>query len=260
MNHAYFRGEINCDGFKPDGHAVIDGVTHFYEYLGCRYHPDCCIGDDKIDDAETKRQVWEKKQQYFKSKGILHTMRECRWKEILKSGNQFPVKTPISRILHRDNEKSLLEAIENDQVFGFLKCDIHTPTEIIEADIAQGFLFPPVIQRMTLEEKHLSPYMMERYTEDRRSPAETVVQTYNASQLFVFTPVVRHYQKRGMKIRNITQFVQYQPGEIFKPFTEKVTQGRISATYEKDEAKANTFKLFGNSGNNFSYLIEVHGL
>ena len=78
-----------------------------------------------------------------------------------------------------------------------------------------------------------------------------MVQTYNASQLFVFTPVVKHYLERGMKIRNITQFVQYQPGEIFKPFTEKVTQGRIAATYEKDEAKANTFKLFGNSGNIF---------
>ena len=28
----------------------------------------------------------------------------------------------------------------------------------------------------------------------------------------------------------------------------KVTQGRISATYEKDKAKSDTFKLFGNGG------------
>ena len=28
----------------------------------------------------------------------------------------------------------------------------------------------------------------------------------------------------------------------------KVTKGRISATYEKDKAKSDTFKLFGNGG------------
>ena len=28
----------------------------------------------------------------------------------------------------------------------------------------------------------------------------------------------------------------------------KVTQGRISATYEGDKAKSDTFKLFGNGG------------
>ena len=250
LQHAYFRGEVDFDGFKPDGYAVIDGVEHFYEYLGCRYHPGCCIEDDKIDEAEKKREVWNKKKRFFESRGVLHTMRECNWRKILKT-HDLPLSTSIPRILKRDNQRTLLQAITDNQVFGFIKCDIHTPTEIIEADLAQGYLFPPVIQRMTLEEQHLSPYMLERYTEDQRSPAETVVQTYNGTQLFVFTPVVQHYIKRGMKIRNITQFVQYQPGEIFKPFTEKVTEGRTAATYAKDEAKANTFKLFGNSGNNF---------
>ena len=252
ISHAYFRGEVNFDGHKPDGFAVIDGVKHFYEYLGCRYHPDCCVSDDKIDDPENKRKVWNKKKAYFESEGTLHVMRECQWKRFLKS-RDLPISTPISRILHRDTQQSLLDAITDDQVFGFVKCDIHTPVEIIEADIAQGFLFPPVIQRVSLEEQHLSPYMLERYTEDQRSPAETVVQTYNGTQLLVFTPVIQHYIKRGMKISNITQFVQYQPGQIFKPFTEKVTEGRIAATYARDEAKANTFKLFGNSGNNLKF-------
>ena len=34
----------------------------------------------------------------------------------------------------------------------------------------------------------------------------------------------------------------------------KVTQGRISATYEGDEAKSNTYKLFGNGGK----IYEIH--
>merc|ERR1711911_99133 len=50
----------------------------------------------------------------------------------------------------------------------------------------------------------------------------------------------------GLKVSNVTKFVQYQPGRALAPFVKKVTEGRIAATYEKDEAKANTYKLFGN--------------
>ena len=36
IHHTYYRGEIVKYGkeFKPDGYAVVDGIEHFYEYLG----------------------------------------------------------------------------------------------------------------------------------------------------------------------------------------------------------------------------------
>lgn len=52
-----------------------------------------------------------------------------------------------------------------------------------------------------------------------------------------------------MTVSNISEFVQFVPGACFKPFTDKVTQLRIEATNEKDDAKQLTAKLFGNSGN-----------
>ena len=51
-----------------------------------------------------------------------------------------------------------------------------------------------------------------------------------------------------MSIGNISQFIQYIPGKVLLPFTEKVTAMRCEATYEKDEAKSLTAKLYGNSG------------
>ena len=51
-----------------------------------------------------------------------------------------------------------------------------------------------------------------------------------------------------MKV-TIKEFIQFEAGACFRPFAEKVVQLRTEATYEKDDAKQLTAKLFGNSGN-----------
>ena len=62
------------------------------------------------------------------------------------------------------------------------------------------------------------------------------------------TPLVQHYMDEGLLIRNVSQFIQYIPGKSLLPFADKVYELRCEATYEKDESKATTAKLFGNSG------------
>lgn len=54
--------------------------------------------------------------------------------------------------------------------------------------------------------------------------------------------------ERGVKIFDIREFIQYVPGKTFLPFANKVVQLRVEATYEDDDAKQLTAKLFGNSG------------
>ena len=58
----------------------------------------------------------------------------------------------------------------------------------------------------------------------------------------------RFYLERGCRIFNVVQFIQYVPGPTFKPFAEKVVKLRVEATYDGDDAKQLTAKLFGNSG------------
>ena len=147
-------------------------------------------------------------------------MRECEWKQQIK--NLQPVETKLARILNLDNESSLLEAIAEGKVFGFLLCDVSTDKEQIEEYTSAGFLFPMVIQRMELTKQHLSPYMKKRYETENKSPDMTVVQTYNGRDQFVMTPMVRLWLKRGMKVSNIKLFIQYQPGAALKPFVQKV--------------------------------------
>ena len=270
LQHHYFNDEHSECGYQPDGFAIIDGEYVFYEYLGnichiiwfiltiylgCAFHPDCCVPDEDIPGAETKRDTWNTKKKFMESRGRLVVMRECVWKQQIK---QLPiVETDMPRILMNDNEQSLLNAIENGDVFGFCTVDVTTPQEIIEERKAAGFLFPPIIRRMVIEEQHLSDFTKQQFQNQNRKlkNEETVVQTYNGTQVFVMTEMVRVWMKMGLKISNVTQFIQYIPGKTLLPFTQKVTKMRVQATYEKDEAKATTAKLYGNSGNSLCHIV-----
>ena len=147
-------------------------------------------------------------------------MRECVWKKELKSHRS--IQTSLARILNVDNETTLLKAIADDTVFGFVQCDVSTPEHLIKEYEDAGFLFPMVINRLEITKDHLSPYMKKRYEQEQKSPDMTVVQTYNGKNQFVMTPIVQLWLQRGMKVSNIRLFVQYQPGAGLRPFVQKV--------------------------------------
>ena len=175
-------------------------------------------------------------------------MHECQWKKKL---NQLEnLATEIGNILQNDNENTLIQSISNGEVYGFLVCDIVCSDELAEELSSGGFLFPPVIERQTLTEEHFSEYMKSRFVEEQRKMEKsTVVQKFNAKQLLIMSNLAKFYLDLGLKIVNVTKFIQYVPRKTLLPFANKVYQMRVSATYEKDDAKSMTAKLFGNSGN-----------
>ena len=245
LEHAYFHGEFEIEGYKVDGYAKIDGVDHFYEYLGCYHHPGCCISDSSIPDAAKKRSVWEFKSQFLRSQGVLHVMRGCEWKQLLRS--MEPPKTQMSNILVRDDEKSLLEEIRKGEIYGFAVCDVTTPVELIKK--MGNFMFPPIIDRKDITEDMLSPYMKQRLLEtDRKPPKSAIVQVYNGKQILVLSSLLQFYMEQGMVVSNVTKFIQYIGAPVLEPFTKKVVELRVQATHEKDAAKSLTAKLMGNSG------------
>ena len=153
----------------------------------------------------------------------------------------------MPRILLSDTQTSLIQAIADGEVFGFAVLDLETPEAVRKS--FGDFLFPPIIQKMTVTEDMLSPYMRNRVNmRQGKCEFDTLVQTYNGKQLFLLTPLIQFYLKLGLVASNVTQFIQYIPGEALKPFTEKVYNMRCQATREGDEAKSTTAKLFGNSG------------
>ena len=174
-------------------------------------------------------------------------MHECNWKRMLPTVQK--VETAFPRILCNDNEQQLIESIRNGNVYGFLVCDVDCDDDLAKDLSANGFLFPPIIEKQTLTEAHFSDYMKRRFTEEQKKLEKTtVIQKFNGKQTFIMTELARFYMDLGLKITNITKFVQYVGFKTLLPFADKVYQMRVSATYEKDEAKSMTAKLFGNSG------------
>ena len=57
-------------------------------------------------------------------------MKECDWNRKLQRISSTP--TRMSRILLRDTEATLLNAIKEDSIFGFLVCSVETPQALID--------------------------------------------------------------------------------------------------------------------------------
>ena len=148
-----------------------------------------------------------------------------------------------------------MKAIKDGEVFGFIQCDVSSPDEMIAKHLKNGFLFPPVITKQTIEDDMLSPFMKELHNQNPKKPEASPVQTYHGDNVFLFTPMVQLYLDIGLKISNITEVVQYYPGKCFLPFANRVVQLRSEATRDGDDAKQLTAKLFGNSGKYESYYM-----
>ena len=254
IEHGYHRGEVEVYGCKVDGYMVKDGREFFFEYLGCYWHPGCCVPDEKIKGADYKRQIWRMKKQTLEQYGELHTIRDCVWRRNRRVLAETTPETQMPNILNDDNEETLIDGILTGKLFGFAVLDVTTPVEQIKKYEEAGFLFPLVIRRAQITDEYLSSYMRERFIEEgKKIERNTVIQTYNGTQILAFTPIIQYWVSRGMEISNVTKFYQYVPGKALKPFADKVYTMRCEATYEKDESKGNTAKIFGNSGK-FTYV------
>ena len=197
-----------------------------------------------------KRNYWAGKAAYLKKRGTLTVMWDCQWRKQRRSLRK--TKTQIGRILRTyENESSLMKAIQHEEVFGFIECDVQTPKHLIDEFEKAGFVFPPVISKQTLSEDHLSPFMKTRYNQEGKSPSETVIQTYHGKNILLMTSTAKLFMDRGIKITNVTKMVQYQPGLALSPFVDTVKRMRIEATIEGDDLKATTAKLVGNACKSF---------
>ena len=247
IHHAYFRGEIDFDGWKPDGYACVDGRNVFFEYLGCFFHPNCpnsCPTSRKTQNEIDER--YERKRAYLSSRGKLVEIRGCEWNSKRKHFRNLP--TPDMPLICNafGSEREIIEGLRDGSLHGFVECDIHTPEAVLEDILPLNF--PPLISRQDITPEMVDDYMKQR-CEAREIKIErsTLIQTYSREKFLIYAPLARFYLRLGLKITKVYKFIQYTECFPLQPFVEKITKGRIAAARAKNKGQELAFKLVGNS-------------
>ena len=77
---------------------------------------------------------WETKQRSLRARGVeVRMMKECTWDRLMKNDPSiYEADTRMARILKNDTERTLLEAINNDSIFGFAVCSVRTNPDDID--------------------------------------------------------------------------------------------------------------------------------
>ena len=74
----------------------------------------------------------------------------------------------------------------------------------------------------------------------------TLMQTFHGKQLMIYSPTALFYLKLGLKISNVTKFIQYVPSNPMARFVQEITKGRIEATKSGSESLSSAYKIIGN--------------
>ena len=159
---------------------------------------------------------------------------------------QFP------RIMRPFEEKSpshISSLVLNDQLFGFVECDLRSPDWLIEK--YRHINFPVLIRRENVTLEMMGSYMRERLaTLGRKVPAEgleSIVNAWHGTKLLLFTPLLKWYLSMGLEMTAVHDVIQYQPSKCFQDFIQSCVNGRIRATKEKNDLQAQSFKICMNS-------------
>ena len=131
------------DGFCGLCQTIFEALGCYYHFCACR-ETQAYFREDEFDFGIRKRESDKLRKFYLEKKGNKFIeMRECEWWDnvqenaILKNNvrKNFPYKLPLS-------SEKLLARIEEDNLFGYVQCDLEVPEELRE----RFANFPPIFK------------------------------------------------------------------------------------------------------------------
>ena len=133
IRHAENGGEIRISNFLVDGNDQTTKTV--YEYHGCFWHKHFC-------QSNYDTEMWNKTielEETLKSLGYnVVSITSCQWLKQSESKKWYSFAKEHTVITMND----ILKDVKNDNIFGFVECDIHVPPE----DIAKFSEFPPIFK------------------------------------------------------------------------------------------------------------------
>ena len=263
------------DGFCPEKNRV-------YEFNGCYWHGHDCNPEYKGPHPTRKGKTYEQLLAATKERTRIlkeelkldvEEIWECEWQIMKKTSavktflkDAFPAH-PASFFSKKApyTSKDIIDAIQNNGLFGFILCDISVPKHVpIPTDRKDLYDFfgknanlgdyfsemTPIFKNIDVSLEDVGEHMKTYATDNKllSQPRRTLVGSYSAKIFLIITPLLLWYLSKGLVVDVVHQFVQYHPKTCFTSFASNVTEmRRLGDTDPKKKLVADTYKLIGNS-------------
>ena len=142
-------------------------------------------------------------------------MRECEYKD-LGLHDWKPFK-PLS-------EQDILDKIVNDDIFGLIECDIHTPPHIKDKCKEMA----PIFRNMDINFEDIGEFS-QKYAEQfdiKKQTVRALAGTLHADKILIASPLLKFYLRLGLKVTKIHQIIEYTGKRVFKNFADFVSTRR----------------------------------
>ena len=232
--------------YKADGHAVINGAHHIFEYDGCYDHQ--CIHNCYVSrkSRRNKNKDDSLRNDFFRRMGTLHTISSCQWQKQRKT-LRFPIHTSVFFNQKRITEEKILAKVKAGKFFGLVKLDLKSPEKVIKKFMKLSF--PPIFRHLNIEPEMIhDEYKAKMTAQARKFDSLSVLsQTFHANQLLITTEMALFYHKLGIKLSNLSMAIEFERDRPFANFVNQITSERKKATRTGNKPLQNIWKLVMNS-------------
>ncbi|KAG2775735.1 hypothetical protein PC129_g19558 [Phytophthora cactorum] len=157
---------------------------------------------------------------------------------------------PCGRLTTIEAYPGIIDDIKNDNILGFLECDIRTPEHLRHYFSEMTPIFKNALIDCT-DEKVIGTQMYE-YNRSRGNqgakPARKLIGSYFGEKILIYAPLLKWYLDHGMEITKTYSFIKASSHKAFAPFMEAVSSARREGDVYKSKAMiAEMMKLVGNS-------------
>ena len=245
---------LPVDGF-------CESTNEVFEFQGCVFHGCGKCNTNRNSNGnlkelncfgkniqELQKSTQEKIEKLEEEGFTVYQIYECEWKKMLKQPHIAAFVKNIKSVQPKKqlNFEKILRGVQNDQLYGFLFVDIHTPEHLKE----KYSDFPMIIKNVMVSRDDLSPYMKEVAEENDylKKPRKTLISSYFGTNHFVSSNMLKFYLEMGLVVTRIYEFIEFYPEACFKELAEEIVETRRKGDRDPDlQVVALTKKLIGMS-------------
>ena len=221
LQHEANGGEkrVGRRGLPVDGYDQLRGTA--YQYHGCYWHGCACQGQ-RTNTVNGKtlpelRQETEAISSYLKKvlgEGHLVEMWGCHWQQMKHQQPEFREfrRTRFGHPLDRKftlTEAEILEAVQNDTLFGVVECDLHVPDHLKPHFSEMSLIF----KNTEISRDDIGDFM-KAFGEEHNimpKPRQSLIGTFFGKKILLITPLLKWYLAHGLQVTKIYQVVEYTP-------------------------------------------------